>query len=57
MKKAAGDEAAAPDAQAEAAAIGYVPDLLEDNKTLEWAGLGLGEEESYLLIKSLKVSR
>lgn len=35
--------------------MGYVPDLLADNSVLECAGLGFGEEESHLLMKSLKV--
>ena len=35
--------------------LGYIPDLLADNTILEYAGLGFGEEESYLLMKSLKV--
>jgi len=56
VKKPAGEEGAAAEA-AEPAALGYVPDLLSDNKILEWAGLGFGEEESYLLMKSLKASK
>lgn len=54
MKKPAEGEAPPPEAS-EAPALGYIPDLLSDNKVLEWAGLGFGEEESYLMMKSLKV--
>ena len=39
----------------EAAPIGYVPDLLQDSKVFEWAGIGFGEIESYRIMKSLKV--
>ena len=35
--------------------MGYIPDLLVDNTILECAGLGFGEEESLLLMKSIKV--
>ena len=38
-----------------ASPLGYVPDLMVDNSILECAGLGFGEEESYLLMNSLKV--
>ena len=34
--------------------MGNVPDLLGDQKIYEWAGLGFGENESLLLMKSLK---
>jgi hypothetical protein len=46
----------APPEAAELPALGYIPDLLEDNQILECAGLGFGEEESHLLMKSLKVN-
>ena len=34
----------------EAAPIGYVPDLLQDSKVFEWAGIGFGEIESYRIM-------
>jgi hypothetical protein len=32
-----------------------IPDLLNDAAMFEWAGVNIGEEEAYLLMKSLKV--
>jgi len=36
--------------------IGFVPDLMEDAKVIEWAGIGFGEIETYRIMKSLKVN-
>ena len=41
----------------EPSALGHIPDFLNDSRILEWAGLGFGEELTYLLMKSLKVFR
>ena len=57
VKKPNPEDPAAAEAPAEPAPLGYLPDLLADNQMLEWAGLGFGEEESYLLSKALKVIR
>lgn len=35
--------------------IGFVPDLLADSKLFEWAGIGFGEQETYRIMKSIKV--
>lgn len=34
--------------------IGYVPDLLNDVKVYQWAGVGFGDNETLILMKSLK---
>lgn len=49
---AEGDE---PAEEAEAAPLNNVPDLLSEAKVLQWAGIGFGEEETFRLMKSLKV--
>lgn len=36
------------------APTGYVPDLLNDSKIFQYAGVGFGDSESLLLMKSLK---
>jgi hypothetical protein len=43
--------------EGEAAPINNVPDLLAESKSLSWAGIGFGEEETYRLAKSLKVRK
>jgi radial spoke head protein 4/6 len=39
---------------AEAAPVGFVPDLLDDANVYQWAGIGFGQQELYRLQKSLK---
>jgi hypothetical protein len=41
-------------AQDNAAAVGYVPDLISDQKVYQWAGISFGEYDTLLLAKSLK---
>lgn len=36
------------------APVGNVPDLLSETRVYQWAGIGFGENESLLLMKSLK---
>lgn len=43
--------------EGEAAPVNNVPDLLAESKSLSWAGIGFGEEETYRLAKSLKVRK
>ena len=52
-KKAGGDDEEAEE-PAEAAPVGFVPDLLEDARVYQWAGIGFGKQELYRLQKSLK---
>ena len=39
---------------AEVVPVGFVADLVADQKLLEWAGIGFGEIESYRIMRSLK---
>ena len=34
--------------------VGLIPDLTEDQKIFQWAGIGFGDAETYRLMKSLK---
>jgi hypothetical protein len=36
--------------------LAQMPDLMEQSKMMEWAGIGFGSDRSYILYKSLKVS-
>ena len=40
----------------DAGPCGYVPNMLEESKWFEWAGVGFGTEETYKIFKSLTVS-
>lgn len=51
VKSADDEEDAEP---AEAAPVGYVPDLIEEAAIFQWAGIGFGQQELYRLQKSLK---
>ena len=33
-----------------------IPNIMEEARIFEWAGVGFGEEENYKLSKSIKVS-
>lgn len=43
-----------PEAVPEVGPVGMVQNLLADSKVFQWAGVGFGEQEAYLLQKSLK---
>ena len=47
--KKKGGEGEEEEEQAEPAAVCYVPDLLEEAKIWQWAGIGFGQQELYRL--------
>jgi radial spoke head protein 4/6 len=56
-KKPAAEGEGGEEGEAEAAEvgpIGFVADLIADQKIFEWAGIGFGEIETYRILKSLK---
>jgi hypothetical protein len=52
VKADGGDDEEA--AQDNTAAVGYVPDLISDQKVHQWGGISFGEYDTLLLAKSLK---